>query len=77
MPWRGPGSNGDILTHNHHLAELYSEVCCQPPGAQHNPNPEWDRQCTSCLPALCCSPLKGTASLSNVLKLAIPLHLLY
>lgn len=77
MPRRGPGTNGDILTHSHHLAELYFEVCCQPSGAQHYPDSEWDRQCTSCLPALCCPPLKSTEPLSSVLKLAIPLHVLH
>lgn len=66
MPWREPGTNGDILTHSHHLAELYLEVCCQPPGAQHNPNSEWDRQCTSSLQALCCPPLKSTDLLFTV-----------
>lgn len=77
MPWRGPGTNGDILTYSHHLAELHFEVCCQAPGAQHNPDSEWDRKRTSCLPAPCCPSLKSAEPLSNVLKLAIPLHLLY
>ena len=60
MPWRGPGTHGDILIHGHHLAELYLEACGRPPGTQHNPDTEWNRQRTSCLPALCSPPLKST-----------------
>lgn len=60
MPWRRLGTHGNILTLGHHLAELYLEACCRPPGTQRNPDTEWDKQRTSSLPAVCSPTLKST-----------------